>query len=671
MPFFRRMEETAQRPVEEKPEPLAELRKAIAEARLPEHARQAVTKELERLDKTDPSVAEYSVGYNWVQFVLALPWNAATPDNLDLARAERVLNEDHFGLSRVKERVLEHLAASIMVSSRPRRVLVVDDERIALDNMAYVLGKDGHEVLTAENGRQAMEVLARTECDLVITDLKMNQMDGLELLERLKAASPQTELILVTGFATVDTAVNALKKGAAHYLPKPLNLDVLRSVSRDILDAKAKSRVARGPILCFSGPPGTGKTSIGRGVAAALGRKFIRLSMAGLRDEAELRGHRRTYVGAMPGRILAELKRAEVNNPVFMLDEVDKIGKDFRGDPASVLLEVLDPEQNRRFLDYYLDMPFDLSGVMFITTANVVEELPRPLYDRMEAIPFQSYTPLEKRRIARDYIAPRQMHGAGLRTKDLSFTDAALDTVIDGYTREAGLRNLDREIGSLCRKVDLQVLAGKLRLPASLDAAEVTALLGPPRFRPEAAARADAVGVATGLVYSEYGGQILFIETARMAGGGGLMLTGSLGEVLKESAQTALSYIRSRAGELGIAPNFFKECDIHVHIPAGAIPKDGPSAGVTIAVALVSLLSDRPARSDVAMTGEMTLSGRLLPVGGLREKLLAAQRAGVMTVVLPKANEIEWRVLDEDVRQAVRVVFAETAIEAIKEALQP
>jgi len=380
MGFFKRTGEIApnQQPA---PDALDGLRKSLDQAILPERAHEVARKELTRLENTDPSLAEYSIGLNYLDFLLALPWSRSSTDNLDLCRAERILNEEHYGLGRVKERVLEHLASSIVCSLKPFRVLVVDDEDIARDNIAYALRKAEVEVTTAANGREALDIVAATEVDLIITDLKMDKVDGMELLHRVKEHSPETDIVLVTGYATVDTAVSALKQGATHYLPKPLNLDVVR---RTVQDAKAKRqhvRMAHGPILCFTGPPGTGKTSIGRAVAKALERSFIRLSMAGLRDEAELRGHRRTYVGSMPGRIISELRKAGVNNPVFMLDEIDKIGQDFRGDPASVLLEVLDPEQNANFLDYYLDIPFDLSKVMFITTANIPENLPGPLLD--------------------------------------------------------------------------------------------------------------------------------------------------------------------------------------------------------------------------------------------------------------------------------------------------
>ena len=406
-------------------------------------------------------------------------------------------------------------------------------------------------------------------------------------------------------------------------------------------------------------------------MAEALERSFIRLSMAGLRDEAELRGHRRTYVGAMPGRIISQIRQAGVNNPVFMLDEIDKIGQDFRGDPASVMLEILDPEQNRHFLDYYLDIPFDLSGVMFITTANMPENLPAPLLDRMEMVPFPSYTLGEKRRIALDHMAPRLAAQHGHAPDQVTFTPEAMDTLIRDHTRGAGVRSVERIIGSVLRKVNRLYLQEGIALPAVLDTAQVAELLGPPAFLREAAQAEDMVGVTTGLVWSEAGGHIIFIETARMRGTGQLIMTGSLGEVLQESARTALSFLRSNAARFGIDEGFFEAEDIHVHIPAGAIPKDGPSAGVTIAMALLSLLTGRKARRDTALSGEFTLSGRVLPVSGLREKILAAQQSGVRTVVFPKANEPEIGRMSEEVRQAVEMVFVDSLDQAVDVVLRP
>ncbi|MCJ7818775.1 MAG: endopeptidase La [Syntrophales bacterium] len=540
----------------------------------------------------------------------------------------------------------------------------MDDEEIARTNLEYILRKEGHQVTTAANGMEALEKVKAHEFDVVLTDLKMEKMDGIQLLESVKQIAPHTEIVMVTGYATVSSAVDALKKGAAHYLSKPIKLDELRATVREIIDKKRHVQMNRGPVLCFAGPPGTGKTSIGQAIAEALERKFVRLSLAGLRDEAELRGHRRTYVGAMPGRIINELKRLEVKNPVFMLDEIDKIGQDFRGDPASVLLEILDPQQNSNFVDHYVDVPFDLSGVMFITTANVVETLPAPLLDRLEVIYFPGYTEQEKIQISQHFLVPRQLRDHALGHLGIEFTDAAVAKVIGGYTREAGLRNLEREIAMVCRKLARICVQSKGTCALSVDEELVEKFLGPRKFTHEVAEVGNQVGVTTGLVWTEFGGEIIFVEATRMRGHKQLILTGSLGTVLQESAQTALSYIRSHAEAFGIDPDFFAESDIHIHLPSGAIPKEGPSAGVTIALALLSLLTGRPARRDVALTGELTLSGRILPVSGIREKVLAAQRAGVKVVVFPKKNEVDIVNLEDQVKAGMEIVLAD-AIEPL------
>jgi ATP-dependent Lon protease len=669
MIFFRkpgRPEEESAPPAQE----LADLRVAIQKAQLADSVSALAYKELERLEKTDPSVPEYTIGLNYVEYLLSLPWNHFTEDNLDLTRAERILESQHYGLLPVKERILEYLAVRTLCSLRDFQVLVVDDEEIARANLEYVLKKEGYQVRTAANGLEAMARVKEREFDLILTDLKMEKMDGIQLLESVKQVAPFTEIIMITGFATVSSAVDALKKGAAHYLPKPINLDELRSTVRQILEKKRHVQMTRSPVLCFAGPPGTGKTSIGRAIAEALERKFIRISLAGVRDEAEMRGHRRTYVGAMTGRIINEVRRLGVKNPVFMLDEIDKIGQDFRGDPASVLLEILDPEQNSHFMDHYLDIPFDLSAVMFIATANVVERLPDPLLDRLEVIHFPGYTGKEKKKIARSYLIPRQLRDHGLIHRAPEFTDGAITKIIEDYTQEAGLRNLEREIATVCRKLARISLQGQDSTSSSASSASdtsslrvdeelVTRLLGPRKFAHEIAESEHRVGVTTGLVWTEFGGEIIFVEATMMSGSQQLILTGSLGSVLRESAQTALSHIRSHADTFQIDPDFFKNRDIHIHIPAGAIPKDGPSAGVTIALALISLLTGRPARRDIALTGELTLSGRILPVSGVREKILAAQRAGTRMVVFPKRNEVDVDSLEPDVKEGLEVVLAD------------
>ncbi len=657
MVFFRKTTE------EERPkvaQELADLRTAVQRAQLPEAVTAVAVKELERLEKTDPSVAEYSIGLNYLDYLISLPWTRFTEDNLDLTRAERILDGQHYGLRHVKERILEYLAVRTLCSLQASQVLVVDDEEIARTNLEYILRKEGHQVSTAANGLEALDKVKAQEFDVILTDLKMEKMDGIQLLESVKQLAPHTEIIMVTGYATVSSAVDALKKGAAHYLSKPIKLDELRATVREIIEKKRHMQMNRGPILCFAGPPGTGKTSIGQAIAEALERKFVRLSLAGLRDEAELRGHRRTYVGAMPGRIINELKRLEVNNPVFMLDEIDKIGQDFRGDPASVLLEILDPQQNGHFVDHFVDVPFDLSGVMFITTANLVENLPAPLLDRLEVIQFPGYTTREKIKIARHYLMPRQLRENALSHLGLDFTEGAITRLIEDYTREAGLRNLEREIAMVCRKLARIVLKDKSASTAlTVDETLVEKFLGPRKFTHEVAEAGNQVGVTTGLVWTEFGGEIIFVEATRMKGHKQLILTGSLGNVLQESAQTALSYIRSHAAQFKLDPDFFTDQDIHIHLPSGAIPKEGPSAGVTIALALLSLLTGRPARRDVALTGELTLSGRILPVSGIREKVLAAQRAGVKTVVFPQKNEVDIANLEEEVKEGLQIVLAD------------
>ncbi|HBH32737.1 MAG TPA: ATP-dependent protease, partial [Desulfofustis sp.] len=588
MALFKKTPEQDQR-IDSGPAELHSIRQTLAEIELPEAARRVADKELERLAKTDPSLAEFTIGMNYLELIIDLPWLKRSPNTLDIHHAEALLDREHHGLNQVKERILEYLASTIIFTSKSFTILVVDDEEIARENIVHALSKQNNRVIAATNGQEALALLAENEVQLIITDLKMDKLDGMQLLGEVKHAYPEVEIILVTGYATVDTAVDAFKGGATNYLPKPLNLDTLRRTVAEVKERHHQVRMT-GPILCFTGPPGTGKTSIGRGVAEAMNRKFIRLSMAGLRDEAELRGHRRTYVGSMPGRIINEIRRVGVNNPVFMLDEIDKIGQDFRGDPASVLLEVLDPEQNRGFLDYYLDIPFDLSDVLFITTANIPESLPRPLLDRMEMIPFPSYSLAEKRWIGLSHLFPKQLRQHGQSENEITITEAAMTRLIRDYTRGAGLRGLERELGALCRKVNRLVLKGERTPPLPIDETDIRTLLGPSRYVREAAQADNLVGVTTGLAWTEGGGQIMFIETAKMRGTGQLILTGSLGDVLKESAQTALSYVRSRATVFGVDDALFEQTDIHVHIPAGSIQKDGPSAGLTIALALISLL---------------------------------------------------------------------------------
>jgi ATP-dependent Lon protease len=645
---------------------LEQVKSRIASQELPFHAREAAGREIARLEKTDPSVAEYGVGLAYLDFLLGLPWTATTPDRLDLAGAEAVLTARHHGLGQIKDRVLEYLASRTLRGTTEFHVLVVDDEDIARANLEHVLRKEGYRVRGASNGLEALDEVRRAEFDLIVTDLKMDKMDGMELLAEARRLSPATRVMLVTGFATVDTAVAAMRQGAVYYLAKPVNLDELRATVAELAREKTAPAAFRSPVLCFSGPPGTGKTSVGQAIAEALGRRFHRISLAGLRDEAELRGHRRTYVGALPGRVLQSLSRLGVANPVFMLDEIDKIGQDFRGDPAAVFLEMLDPEQNGQFVDNYLEVPFDLSRVLFIATANDVGELSGPLLDRLEVVPFAGYTTREKVRIASGHLLPRQLREHGLTHPFPTVSEEALRLVVDGYTREAGVRNLDRELGRICRKLArLRLEGGEAAGGTAVDPALVTALLGPPRHRQEAAAAAPRLGVATGLVYAGYGGEIIAVEAIGMPGTGELLLTGSLGEVLRESALAAQSLVRSRAGELGIDARLFSSRDVHVHIPAGSIPKEGSSAGLTVAVALASLFSGRPVRPDVAMTGEITLTGNVLAVGGIREKLLAAARAGIGEVLVPEANRPDVLALAGEDCPEVAVHYVATVFAAL------
>jgi ATP-dependent Lon protease len=522
---------------------VAEYRAKIEKKNLPAEAKKEAERELERLSRMHPSSAEYTVASSYLDWITALPWNESTEDNLDIKKARRIQDDDHFGLDKAKKRIIEYLA-----------------------------------------------------------------------VRKLKPDS-------------------------------------------------------KGPILCFVGPPGTGKTSLALSIAHALGRKFIRIALGGVRDEAEIRGHRRTYVGALPGRIIQGIRRAESNNPVFVLDEIDKVGSDFRGDPSSALLEVLDPEQNYSFMDHYLDVPFDLSHVIFITTANILDTVPPPLRDRMEVIELPGYTLDEKVKIAERYLIPRQTAANGISQQQISFTKSAITLIITGYTREAGLRNLEREIGTICRGIASMVAGGELN-KASITVKDLHKYLGPIRIMSEVSARTSKPGVATGLAWTPAGGDILFIEATAMKGKKGLTLTGQLGEVMKESATAALSFIRANAGDLGISVDFFEENDIHIHVPAGAIPKDGPSAGVTMLTALASLLTGKTVKKDLAMTGEITLRGLVLPVGGIKEKVLAAHRAGIKTIILPKWNKKDLVDIPQKVQKDMQFYFVDDMLEVLKLALE-
>lgn len=545
--FLRKQLETIRQELGEEDEQTAEineLQKKLEEANLPQQAKEAAAREIDRLRRMPPAAAEYTVARTYLDWLINIPWSVSTEDNLDIRRAKKILEADHYGLAKIKDRILEYLA-----------------------------------------------------------------------VRKLKA------------------------------------------------DMK-------GPIICFVGPPGVGKTSLGQSIAHALGRKFVRLSLGGIHDEAEIRGHRRTYIGALPGRIVQGLRRAGSNNPVFMLDEVDKIGQDFRGDPSSALLEVLDPEQNSAFSDHYLEVDVDLSKVMFITTANQLAPIPPPLRDRMEVLELPGYTEEEKVQIAKRHLLPRQREAHGLTAEQISFNDAAVRAIIGSYTREAGVRNLEREIANICRKVARKIAEGE-KPPFAVGKKEVEEYLGPARFDSETAERMLDVGVVTGLAATTVGGDIIFVEATKMPGTGKLILTGQLGDVMRESAQAALSYVQSQQKKYHIEDVDFSKTDIHIHVPAGATPKEGPSAGVTLVTALVSLLTGRRARGDVAMTGEITLRGKVMPIGGVKEKTLAAQRAGIHTVILPARNKRDLEDIPKTVRKKVTFVFAEQIDEVLKVALEP
>ncbi len=543
----------------------AALRDALGKLALPEAAKKEVERELGRLERTSKDSMEAQVIRTYLEWIAELPWNTRSEDSLDLTRAEQVLEEDHYGLRDVKERVLEFLAV-----------------------------------------RQLREKEAKGE-----------------------------------------------PAGGAADIP-----------------GQADDRVlSKGPILLFVGPPGTGKTSIAKSIARAMGRKYVRISLGGARDEADIRGHRRTYVGAMPGRIIQGMKQAGTKNPVFLLDEVDKLGVSFQGDPAAGLLEVLDPAQNDSFTDHYLGVPFDLSEVLFIATANFLQNIPAPLLDRLETVDFTGYTELEKLAIAKQYLVPRQLKENGLSPERLVVEDGAIREITGGYTREAGVRQLERELGRLSRKVARRVAVDGGEKIVVTDS-DVRAQLGRPKVRPEHAALSDAVGTATGMYYTPSGGDIMFVEASLMPGKGELVLTGHLGDVMKESARAALTYAKTHAAALGVPEAALKDREIHVHVPAGAIPKDGPSAGVTMATALVSAMTQRAARHDVAMTGEVTLSGRVLPIGGLKEKVLGAARAGITEIILPKENEPELEDLPEEVRKSLSFHPVETLEEVLAIALR-
>lgn len=575
---------------------LEEIETRVAELELPPEAKSEIERELNRLRRTNPQSAEYQVLRTYLELVTELPWNERTEDKIDLAAADRVLNEDHYGLDDVKDRVLEFLAVRKLQMERAE-----------------------------EDAAAEAEALSEAEVD---ERSATAQADGAGVSEGASEADD------------VGSASRADSEAAG------------LAVETDPKRAKARA-VGRGPILLFVGPPGVGKTSIAKSIARALGRKYVRIALGGARDEADIRGHRRTYVGAMPGRIMQGLRQAGTKNPVFLLDEVDKLGISLQGDPSAALLEVLDPAQNHSFVDHYVGVPFDLSEVLFVATANWREQIPAPLFDRMESVEFSGYTELEKKEIAKRYLLPRQRDENGLRENQIGVTEAALDRVISEYTREAGVRQLERELGKVARKAARRIAAGEVE-SVTIDGEDIAPLLGRARVHPERAAAEDAVGTATGMFYTPMGGDIMFVEASYFRGKDNLILTGQLGDVMKESARAALTYAKTHHDRLGIAEECLKEVELHIHVPAGAIPKDGPSAGVTMATAVVSALSARPVRSDVAMTGEITLTGRVLPIGGLKEKVLGAYRAGIREVILPQANEPYLDDLPREVRSEMK-----------------
>ncbi|HEU4699083.1 MAG TPA: endopeptidase La [Gemmatimonadales bacterium] len=609
-----------------------ELRAKIEALELPDDVRKEVDRELGRLSRIGRESMESQVIRTFLETVAELPWSIRSAEHLDLVEAQKILDEDHYALGDVKDRVLEFLAVrQLRMQELEAEGAEADSEAVA--RAAATAGADGS---PATEG----PATAFRSGDSIDPGRPVDEGMAVDTGARVDRGEPVDE------GARVDPTEGPLPTDVPPATAKVPGSNKPGTGNED-------DRTTRAPILLFVGPPGVGKTSIAKSIARSMGRKYVRVSLGGARDEADIRGHRRTYVGAMPGRIVQGMRQAGTKNPVFLLDEIDKLGVSFQGDPASALLEVLDPAQNDSFVDHYLGVPFDLSEVMFICTANFIQNIPGPLLDRMEVVEFSGYTEREKLGIARTYLVPRQLQENGLTAGQIEVTDDAISEVITGYTREAGVRQLEREIGRLARKVARKVASREVeRMTVTRD--DVDDLLGRPRVHPEKMAREDEVGVATGMYYTPSGGDIMFVEASTMRGRGELVLTGQLGDVMKESARAAWTYARSHAALLQIPDEMFDR-DVHVHVPAGAIPKDGPSAGVTMATAIASALSGRPARHDIAMTGEITLRGRVLPIGGVKEKILGAVRAGITRIILPKDNEADLEDLPKEVRDKLEI----------------
>lgn len=630
---------------EEVTEVIEDYREKIRSSGMPHEARKESLRELKRLDGMPPQAAEYSLVKTYLDWMVELPWKTRSEDQIDIENSREILDEDHYDLADVKSRILEYLAVRKLIGDRSEAEAKSASARSAAAAVAVAPPK-------SESGKKSKKKKAVLEDVIgVFAELPDDDVSDADLGEEISDIVEQIER----------------EEGDPHS-PRLTDEEVLGEPEADTI-ASTRDSARGGTILCFAGPPGVGKTSLGKSIARSLGRKFTRMSLGGMRDEAEIRGHRRTYIGALPGRIIQGLKRAGTRNPVFMLDEVDKIGADWRGDPASALLEVLDPAQNHAFRDHYLDVDFDLTDVIFIATANNLETIPQALRDRMEIIQLEGYTDHDKLQIAEGYLVPRQIQVNGLREKEINFSSDALKKIIHDYTRESGVRELERQIGTVCRKVAVGVASKKIR-KIKITPTVVRKYLKAERFTSETSEQYKLPGVATGLAVTTGGGDILYIEATRMAGKGGLALTGQLGDVMKESAQIAFNYVRSKAEDFAIDPEVFSKTDLHVHVPAGAIPKDGPSAGVAMVSAIVSLLTGRRVRRNVGMTGEVTLLGRVLPVGGVKAKMLAAHRAGLDTIVLPKRNSPDLDELPIEVREAMTFVAVDLIGDGLKVILE-